>query len=151
MFNIKKVDREIELFIFDIYIAILKIKKVTSEFDNVEDLLHNFTSWDSVIREFEIIGEASKYLLKNKLLDKQYQEIVDFRNQIIHEYFGIDRDVVWTIVQVDLSHFEEIILKLIKNIEIDLKKELVESFIEDNKYLDFIVQSLEEITYEKRL
>ena len=148
MFDINKVNREIELFIFDVYIAILKIKKVTSSFDNVQDLLHNFTSWDSVIREFEIIGEASKYLLKNKLLDKQYQEIVDFRNQIIHEYFGIDTDVVWTIVQVDLSHFEEIILNLIKNIEIDLKKELIESFIEDNKYLSFIVQSLEEIKYE---
>ena len=150
MFDINKVNREIELFIFDVYIAILKIKKVTSSFDNVQDLLHDFTSWDSVIREFEIIGEASKHLLKNKLLDKQYQEIVDFRNQIIHEYFGIDTDVVWTIVQVDLSHFEEIILKLIKDIKIDLKKELIESFIEDNKYLNFIVQSLEEIKYETK-
>ena len=67
MFDITKVDRETELFIFDIYIASLKIKKVASNFNNVQDLLHNFTSWDSIIREFEIIGEASKYLLKDDL------------------------------------------------------------------------------------
>ena len=49
---------------FDIKIAILKIKEVSSGFTNVDELLHNFTHWDSVIREFEIIGEASKYQVK---------------------------------------------------------------------------------------
>ena len=39
MYDVNKVDRDIELFIFDIYIAILKIKKVSSKFDNVQDLL----------------------------------------------------------------------------------------------------------------
>lgn len=48
MFDINKVDRKIELFIFDVYIAILKIKKVASKFDNAEDLFHSFTDWDSV-------------------------------------------------------------------------------------------------------
>ena len=96
MFDIDKIDRNIELFIFDIFIAIQKIKKVSSKFDNVNDLLHSFTDWDSVIREFEIIGEASKYLLRDKLLTKDYQIVVDFRNQITHEYFGIDQDIVWT-------------------------------------------------------
>ena len=66
MFNINNVDRKIELFVFDIYVAILKIDKVSSK--------------------FEIIGEATKYLLKDKLLSKEYQLIVDFRNQITHEY-----------------------------------------------------------------
>jgi len=90
MFDINKVDKEVELFIFDIYIAILKIKKVASKFDNGEDLLHSFTDWDSVIREFEIIGEASKYLLRDDLLESYYRRMVDFRNHITHEYFGID-------------------------------------------------------------
>lgn len=142
MFDINKVDRNIELFIFDIYIAMLKIRKVPSEFNNVQDLLHNFTSWDSVIREFEIIGEASKYLLRDKLLSKDYQVIVDFRNQITHEYFGIDPDIVWTITNTDLNKFENIILELINKIEPTLKEELIESFVEDNKYLDFVVYSL---------
>lgn len=75
-------------------------------------------AWDSVIREFEIIGEASKYLLRDKLLESQYQEVVDFRNQITHAYFGI---------------------------ESTLKQELIDSCIEDNKYLDFVVSALEKL------
>jgi uncharacterized protein with HEPN domain len=145
MYDIDKVDRNVELFIFDIVIAILKIKKVSSQFDNVEELLHDFVSWDSVIREFEIIGEASKYLLRDKLLQSQYQEVVDFRNQVTHEYFGIDQDIVWTIIKVDLDDFEAIIYTLLDNIEIELKKELINSFIEDNKYLDFIVNALNKL------
>jgi len=145
MFDINSVDRNIELFIFDIYVAIQKIKKVSSEFDNVQDLLHNFTSWDSVIREFEIIGEASKYLLRDKLIESNYRRIVDFRNQISHEYFGIDQEVVWGIIQQKLEPFENDIFELISNIEPNLQQELIESFIEDNSYLDFVVDCLNEL------
>ena len=142
MYDINNVDREVELFVFDIYIAIQKIKKVSSSFDNVQNLLHDFTSWDSVVREFEIIGEASKYLLKAKTLSKEYQVVVDFRNHITHEYFGIDPNIIWATIQTDLKVFEATILNLISDIEPKLKKELIDSFIEDNNYLDFIVKSL---------
>jgi len=145
MFDINKVDRDIELFIFDIYVAIQKIKKVSNEFDTVQNLLHNFTSWDSVIREFEIIGEASKYLLKEKLLVKDYQVVVDFRNHITHEYFGIDPNIVWASINIDLNPYETTIITIINNIKLDLKQELIESFIQDNNYLDFIVKALEEL------
>jgi len=145
MFDTNKVDRDIELFIFDIYIAILKIKKVAEEFDNVEALLYDFRSWDSIIREFEIIGEASKYLLKENLLESNYRRIVDFRNQITHEYFGIDQNIVWGIIEQKIDDIENIILNLIQKIEPNLKKELIESFIEDNKYLDFVVKKLKEL------
>jgi uncharacterized protein with HEPN domain len=150
MFDINKVDRDIELFIFDIYVAIQKIKKVVDTFDNVQDLLHDFTSWDSVIREFQIIGEASKYLLRDELIKHEYRRIVDFRNQIAHEYFGIDHEIVWSIVHQKLKSLENDILELISDIKLDLKLELIESFIEDHKYLDFIVQSLEELKDEKK-
>ena len=147
MFDINKVDRNIELFIFDIFIAVQKIKKVSSKFDNVDDLLHSFTDWDSVIREFEIIGEASKYLLRDKLVENSNQRIVDFRNQITHEYFGIDQDIVWAIINQKLTIFEQTIIELIKNIEPNLKQELIESFIEDNYYLDFIIEALRELNH----
>ena len=145
MYDINKVDRNVELFIFDIYIAIQKIKKVSIGFDNVRELLYDFTSWDSVIREFEIIGEASKYLLRESLLSKHYQEVIDFRNQITHEYFGIDQDIVWAIIHIDMAPFEEVIKDLIDNIKPELKDELINSFIEDNSYLNFIVEALKEL------
>jgi len=134
--------RVIEMFLFDIYIEIQKIKYIAKDFNNVQDLLYDFKSWDSIIREFEIIGEASNHLLKNNMLSKKYRQIVNFRNKIIHEYFGIDPDEIWNIISNDLDSFEEVILNLINNIEITLKQELIDSFIEDNYYLDFVVKKL---------
>lgn len=145
MFDIDKVDRNIELFIFDIYIASLKIKEVANEFDNVQGLLHDFRSWDSVIREFEIIGEATKYLLRDNLLMKDYQIVVDLRNYIPHEYFGVSQDRIWNIIYTDLDTYINIILKLIDNIEPKLKRELVDAFVEDNKHLDFVLQALKKL------
>jgi uncharacterized protein with HEPN domain len=145
MFDIDKPDRQIEMFILDIFIAIQKINKVASKFNNVQDLLYSFTDWDSVIREFEIIGEASKYLLEGKLLDNYYRKIVNFRNQIVHEYFGIDLDIVWEIIHTKLDDLEQVIIELINKIEPNLKQELIDAFIEDNKYLDFVVEKLKDL------
>ncbi len=145
MYNIANIDRKIELFSFDVYIAILKIKEVSNEFDNAENLLHDFRSWDSTIREFEIIGEAIKYLLKDNIIDKQYQEVVDFRNQITHEYFGIDQEIVWFIIHNELNDIYKMILKTIDSIDNNLKNEIIDSLIEENSYMDFIVTKLKEL------
>lgn len=137
--------REVELFIFEIYVAILKIEYVAKDFSNIQDLLHDFKSWDTIIREFEIIGEATKYLINQELLNKNFQIVVDFRNLIIHEYFGIDPNEVDNIIKNDLGNFKKMILSLINNINTDLKNELINATIEDNKYLSFIVQALQKL------
>lgn len=142
MYDIDNIDRAIEMFIFDIIVAIEKIKYVSNQFSNPQDLLYNFKSWDTVIREFEIIGEASKHLIKSDILNKVHQQVVDFRNMITHEYFGIDENIVWEISKNDLLEFEEVILSLVNNLEQSLKEELIETFIQDNHYLDFIIKKL---------
>ena len=137
--------RKVEFFLFDIFIAILKIKEATKKFNSSQELLYSFLEWDTTIREFEIMGEASKFLIREKLLPKEYQIIVDFRNLITHKYFGIDEDIVWSIIQNDLPNFEKTILDIIRKIEPNLREELVNSFIKDNKHLDFITKQLKEI------
>ena len=141
MFN-----RVIEMFILDIMVAILKIEDTSKRYTNVEDLLYNYNDWDSVIREFDIIGEASKHLIKNEIISNEYQKIVDFRNKISHEYFGIEAVEIWNIIYDNLPEFKILIESTINSIDEDLKQELVNSFIEDNKYLNFIVKYLEEIS-----
>jgi len=145
MFDVEKSDRNVELFVFDIFVAILKIRKVAGKFDNPQDMLYAFESWDSVMREFLIIGEASRYLIKSSLLDKEHQVIVDFRNKIIHEYFGIEPDIVWAVVNEDIPKFENTIKSVIAGIEPDLKRELIDAFIEDNRYLEFVVEALRKL------
>ena len=59
--------REIEFYIVDILIAIDKIKRYTAQFSCANELLSSEIYWDGVIRELEIIGEATKHLLHNSL------------------------------------------------------------------------------------
>jgi uncharacterized protein with HEPN domain len=143
-------DRGVELFIFDIFIAIHKIQDTLKDFHTPQELLFSYRDWDSVIREFEIIGEASKYLLRENLIKSEYQVIVDFRNKISHGYFGIDEDLVWSIAEYDLKEFLDTIELLIEFLDISLKKELIESFQEDNKHLEFILKELKRFDNEKK-
>lgn len=59
----------------------------------------------AVIREFEIIGEAVGKIpddMKRRYPDVEWQDIKDFRNLLIHEYFGVDQEIVWKIIEDDL-------------------------------------------------
>jgi uncharacterized protein with HEPN domain len=138
--------RVVELFLFDIFVAIIKIEIVISKFDSAEELLHDFVSWDSVMREFSIVGEATNMCIKENLVDSKYRVIVDFRNKIIHHYFGIDAEAVWNISNNELQDFKKYIIQKIEEIEDkNLQKELVLSFIDDNKNYKSVVKSFQQL------
>ncbi len=78
----------------------LKIKRYTDGRD-FDDFLNDEKTIDAVACNFEIIGEAANRL------DKDFKEIPTsinwdrlrgFCNRIVHEYFGIDYGIVWTII-----------------------------------------------------
>ncbi len=140
MFNRNK-----ELFLFDIFVAVLKINDTVERFNNAQELLHNYNAWDSVIREFGIIGEATNNLIKSGVLDESSRVVVDFRNLLIHNYFGIDPEEVWDVVKSDLPIFKELIVEKLLNIDNGLKSELIEAYIEENIFLVFIKQALESL------
>lgn len=57
---------------------------------------------DAVVRNFEIIGEAAKNVSENvKYIQPgiPWKEMSGMRNKIIHEYFGIDLDIIWKTIQ----------------------------------------------------
>lgn len=62
---------------------------------------------DAVIRNFEVLGEAGKYISaeirsENPLVE--WRKISDFRNILIHQYFGIDYEIMWDIIQHELPN-----------------------------------------------
>ena len=74
---------------------------------------------DAVIRNFEIIGEAANRLpeeIKDKFPEINWFRLRGFRNRIVHDYMGIDYEIVWTIIKNDLekllTDIKEIIEKL---------------------------------------
>ncbi|OHD98645.1 MAG: hypothetical protein A3E21_04285 [Sulfurimonas sp. RIFCSPHIGHO2_12_FULL_36_9] len=137
--------RVFELFLFDIYIAILKIEFISKKFNNSEALKHDFISWDSVIREFEIMGEATNILIKNNMLKKENQIVVDFRNLLAHHYFGIDSDEIWDVIHNDLKVYKKLIIDKIQIMEEELKSELINDISNENSHIEFIVEALKQI------
>jgi uncharacterized protein with HEPN domain len=76
------------------------------------------TIQDAIVRRLEIIGEAVKNLpdsFKKRYPEIPWKKIAGLRDVLIHEYFGVDLDLVWKIINKD-------ILKLKKQIERLLEK-----------------------------
>jgi uncharacterized protein with HEPN domain len=64
---------------------------------------------DAVIRNIEIIGEATKNLsdaLKAAHTDIPWKQIAGMRDTLIHRYFGVKLDLVWQVVENDLPGFQ---------------------------------------------
>ncbi len=57
---------------------------------------------DAVVRNLEIIGEAAKAIsseLKSQHVDVEWKKMAGLRDLLIHQYFGIDKEIIWDIVQ----------------------------------------------------
>jgi len=98
-------ERNLSLLLLDIKISIDKILDYTKgmTFDAYEA---DPKTKDAVERNFEIIGEAASRIpddFKNKHPHIEWRIIKDFRNFIIHEYFGINNQIVWDIIQYRLA------------------------------------------------
>jgi uncharacterized protein with HEPN domain len=64
----------------------------------------------AVCRSLEIIGEASNKIdqsLKDRYPFVTWREMSGIRNRIIHNYFGIDYDIVWDTVVTDIPQLKE--------------------------------------------
>lgn len=72
---------------------------------------------DAVVRELEIIGEASNNIgeeFRNKNSQIPFRDIIDMRNVLTHEYFGVNAKIVWDTCQIDLPNLKEIINNVLK-------------------------------------
>ena len=75
---------------------------------------------DSIIRRLEIIGEAIKSLpktLTGKYTDVPWREIAGLRDVLIHQYFGIDLELTWEVIEKDIPELEIKIKKIIEDLE----------------------------------
>jgi uncharacterized protein with HEPN domain len=91
--------RDIKLLLEDMHDACQKIIKYTEGL-LYTDFLEDEKTVDAVVRNFEIVGEAAARIPKEFKIehpDIQWNRIAGFRNRIIHEYFGIDYEMLWKI------------------------------------------------------
>lgn len=112
----KRGDRE---FLSDIEEAIGRIMSYTDEM-SYKEFISDAKTQDAVVRNIEILGEATKNLttaLKDEHKDIEWVEIAGMRDKIIHFYFGIKWDIVWDVIKNKLPELEKKIKRLIDNLE----------------------------------
>ena len=89
---------------------------------NLDDFLKNEEFKRAFVRSLEIIGEASKKIpdsIKKKYSQIKWREIVAMRNKIIHEYFGVDYEIVWKVVKEKIPELYVIVQKIIEEVSKD--------------------------------
>ena len=73
---------------------------------------------DAVIRNIEIIGEAANNIpeyVKNQHSEIEWRKIVGMRNRLIHGYFGIDYEIVWTVIENQFDNLQVKIENILEN------------------------------------
>jgi uncharacterized protein with HEPN domain len=107
------------LLLEDMLQSAVKIKRYTENLD-FDSFMSDDKTIDAVVRNFEIIGEAANRIDPDFRINNpeiEWKRIRGFRNRIVHDYFGIDYEIVWSIIE---TYLDELISWL-------------DTLIEDNK------------------
>lgn len=112
-------DRPYGLFLEDIKGSIQKVQKYI-EGASFEAFQDDSLTVDAVLRNLEIIGEASRNVppeIKSRYPDVPWARMIGLRNIVSHEYFGIDLSIIWRIITVNLPETMPLIEKMLQDIE----------------------------------
>ena len=102
----KKEERRYDLFLEDMLFSMKRIQEYIENMTYLE-FKSNYLVFDAVVRNFEIIGEATKSLpdsLKTENPHIPWDKMYRLRNIVSHHYFGIDYEMIWEIASVYLPH-----------------------------------------------
>jgi uncharacterized protein with HEPN domain len=96
--------------------SISKIQDYTIGFANPDSFNNDIKTFDATIMNFVVIGEMVSKIsgkLKENNSHIEWDKIKGFRNILAHDYFGIDAEEVWQIIQNDLPSLKSQIIKII--------------------------------------
>lgn len=116
----KKENRTYLMYLEDIQTSMNRIAEYIDGMSFIQ-FKRDYKTVDAVIRNFEIIGEASKNLpneIKEKYSETPWAEMYLLRNKVNHEYFGIDYEIIW---DVALNYLPENKIQIDKIIEKEIK------------------------------
>jgi uncharacterized protein with HEPN domain len=112
--------RDPRLFMIDVLNAIDKIERYTAgvTFDQFEA---NEMVLDAVVRNLEIVGEATRYIpttLRERYTQIEWSRVVGFRSIVIHAYFAVDVEIVWTIATQRLSELKTVLTEMLEDLDL---------------------------------
>ena len=98
--------------------AIESIQSYTKGLD-ADKFRKNKMAVDAVVRNLEIIGEATKKLpavVRNKYAQVEWKKIAGMRDILVHDYFGVDVEKVWNVVIHRLPDLKENITQIVESV-----------------------------------
>jgi uncharacterized protein with HEPN domain len=108
--------RDWKLLFEDMLESITRIEKYTEKVDRKE-FADNQMIIDAVVRNIEIIGEASKNVpgeIQEKFSEIPWKKLNGIRNRIVHAYFGVDTSIIWFIIENELSMLKKSITRALE-------------------------------------
>lgn len=97
----------------------LYLDDIVNSIKNIEDYIkgmsfseftHDRKTIDAVVRNIEIIGQAARNIPQEVTAEYPalpWKEMVSMRNKVLHEYFGIDMEILWKTIKEDLPNLKE--------------------------------------------
>lgn len=86
-----------------------------------DDFVKDKKTINAVIRSFEVMGEAAKIIpdsVKKHYPAIPWKYMSGMRDKLIHEYFGVDTEILWTVIKEELPPLKPVIKKLINDLHI---------------------------------
>jgi uncharacterized protein with HEPN domain len=108
--------RDYKVYLEDIVEAIRKIQFFTSDL-SLQTFSSDVKTFDAVIRNLEIIGEASKRVpeeVRSKYPNVEWRKTAGLRDILAHEYFGVDKEIIWDVIHNKLPVLEKQIKQMLE-------------------------------------
>lgn len=83
-----------------------------------DDFLNDLKTQDAVIRNIEIIGEAVKGMsgaVRENLSSIPWRNIAGMRDRLIHDYFGVNLDIVWQVASEELPRLTLVLMESVES------------------------------------
>lgn len=100
--------RDWRLFLNDILNCATKVRGYSAGM-TIEQFVADERTYDAVLRNLELIGEAAKYIpedARKEMPSLDWRNIAGMRNWLAHAYFGIDNAIVWNVLEVKIPELE---------------------------------------------
>ena len=107
--------RDFKVYLEDILEAICKIHDFTHGM-TLDTFSKDTKTLDAVVRNLEVVGEAVKGIpeqIRKRHPEAEWKKIAGLRDVLMHEYFGIDVEIIWDIIQNKLPILESETKKLL--------------------------------------
>lgn len=108
--------KDADIFLEHILESIIKVEDYTAGISKKEFVASSQIQ-DAVIRNLEVIGEAAKNVpadFRGRFPEIRWKEISGMRDVLIHQYFGVDLDIIWKIIIDDLPELKREIEDILK-------------------------------------